>query len=219
MTHDTAGDEAPAGPARQLAAAITPLLSATATFKLHPDGQVSDVRLEENVGEPNDAKSPAAEAFSRFLTREGALELSGAAHLALPPQPVSQGARWNRQSDVQTAAGLFQRTNTYELIGEEDRDGRRLAKIEFTATLAPRDEDPKPLLPGEPERPPAARIDQQSGKGAIFFDVAQGYPVEATVEQQLTFVSPSGTQKVRQQAASELKIRISKIPPNAGGEP
>ena len=85
--------------------------------------------------QPNEPESPAAAAFARFLTRDGALELSGVAYLALPSQPVSKGDRWERTREVRTAAGPFQRKTVFELAGEEQREGRQLARISFTWKL------------------------------------------------------------------------------------
>ncbi len=204
--------------ARQLAAAVAPLMSAKAEFRVFPDARVADVRLTDRPERPNDPESPAAATFARFLTREGALELSGVAHFALPPQPVSKGDRWERTREVRTAAGPFQRKTVFELTGEEQHDGRRLARISFTWKLEPR-ADPEPALPGErePPPPPTTRIERQENRGVIWFDVPRGRPVEAAVEQRLTFVSSTGDKQVRQQTASEMKVRITKLPPEVDG--
>jgi hypothetical protein len=109
LVFDSASADPPAGPARQIAAAAGPLRKSRVTWRMDAGGRVTELRLLEDAGAPVEAAGPLAEAFARFLTREGAVELSGLSHIALPEKSVGVGDRWQRSSEMRTTAGAFRR--------------------------------------------------------------------------------------------------------------
>jgi hypothetical protein len=211
LVFDSASGEAPAGPARQIAAAAGPLLKSRAAWRMDARGRITELRLLEDAGAPAEAAGPLAEAFARFLTREGALELSGLSHIALPEKPVGVGDRWQRSSEMRTTAGAFRRETTYELARQAAGDSQLPAKVTFRWTLQPVDQA-EPELPGQPEREPATRIEKQDNHGTFLFDTVEGHLVEATVQQRTTLTSQSGDDAVSQQVASELKMHVTRLP-------
>lgn len=212
VVYDSAANETAAGPAKQLAAAVDPLLKTGATMKISPTGQVTDVRLSENAEALPKKNTGAAQAFSRFFTQAGVVELTGLTQLALPERPVAVGDRWDRAGETETGLGSFARKTTYERIDDETRDNRKLARISLTGTLTPV-EPSEPRLPGEPDRPAAVRIEEQDIRGTILFDKAAGHPVEAVFQQRLTIAGKADNQDVTQQVASDVRVRITKLPP------
>ncbi len=212
VVYDSAANEPATGLAKQLAAAVDPLLKTDATIKISPTGQVTDVRLSENAEALPKRNTVAAQAFSQFFTEAGAVELTGLTQLALPERPAAVGDRWDRAGETETDLGSFARNTTYERIADDTHDNRKLARISVAGSLTPV-EPSEPLLPGEPDPPPAVRIEEQDIRGTILFDTAAGHPVEAVFQQRLTITGTADNQEVTQQLASDVKVRITKLPP------
>jgi hypothetical protein len=172
-------------------------------------GRISELQLD--AAAPAGAAGPMAEAFSQFLTREGALQLSGLSHIALPDKPVGVGDRWQWHGDTRTTAAAFRRETTYELAGENPGDSQMPAKVTFRWTLQPVD-NASPELPGQAEPEPAIRIERQDNQGTFLFDSGQGHLKQATARQNISFTSRCGDDTVSQQVVSELKMQVTRLP-------
>jgi hypothetical protein len=210
LVYDSGADEPPAPAAKPLADVLQPLLAVRARHRLTARGETVETRLLGGETAESPPRSKGTQQFSQFLTAAGLRELSGAAFLALPAEPVRLQGSWSVARPAQIPAGKFDRQITYRLAGEEVRDGVGLTRIDLSWTLKPAVEKPTPLL-GDAPTGPGLRITKQDNEGVILFAAKAGYPVEIRLRQDLQFDAGLGEGATPPRVVSETKVRFTRL--------
>lgn len=133
VEYDSSAATKPTGRARDLAAAVAPLLNASLELEMNARGEITSAKL---AGPPTDkaatsAGTPDLSAFSS----ESIQQLLKQPLLVLPEKPVQLGAEWTSHNELATSLGPASQTTTYRYRGPVEEDGVKLEKIDQSSTL------------------------------------------------------------------------------------
>jgi hypothetical protein len=114
VTYDSADKSRPLGPAREVAAAIAPLLSAEILLEMNPRGEVLSAKPANEAAE----KLLAAQSDPDTLGSNDAIQqLLRQSLIVLPEKAVAEGDTWTTTTDISSALGNGKQTTTYSLAG------------------------------------------------------------------------------------------------------
>ncbi len=178
--------------AREIGAAVKPLIGRTFSLVMSDRGAIRDVKLAA-ADQPADAPATAA-GIESFFSIEGISRVLRQSVVELPEQPVETGATWESTSEIESALGVLQQTNVYSYAGPEERDGRAVEKIGVESTLQADQEG----------RRSKTTIKAQSQTGELWFDRQAGRLVGSQFEQQLTTQRPYRDTRIEVRSTSKL---------------
>lgn len=136
VMYDSRDKARPSGQARQVADAAKPLIGAEILITMDRRGQVLETAPANAAAEKLFASASAGE--SGVFSRQSLQTLLRQPLAILPEKPVAAGDKWSAEPrEIATAAGKFQQTTEYRFAGQAEDEGKKLEKIELTATLAP----------------------------------------------------------------------------------
>lgn len=175
---DTAAQKQPVGPARQLAATLSPLVGRKLTIAMTERGEVLD---NDPAGKPQDAPKAAPAKLSPSgtpppVSADKIRRLSGHTLVVLPEQAVETGDTWTAKSDIAGPLGVIQQEVKYTYKGPQERGGKMLEQIDFVAQFMP---------PAADKISSNLTVKEQVHSGSVFFDNAAGRVVEAEQSQKL----------------------------------
>jgi hypothetical protein len=140
VTFDSKDDKLPEGADDSSIEALRAGVNQPVYLTLDPRGKVLDVRLSEEFAQKI-KQSPQYGPLAAVFSRDNLKQMASMNTIELPAEPVHRGTTWQQESLLtDPIAGKQKLTTTYRYDGMEDHDGRRLAKISATATIAPADE-------------------------------------------------------------------------------
>lgn len=191
--------------ASRLAAGLGPWADRSVLFWLNERGDV-DQMIDPPAGKPPLPLTPAGQSEAPTATdfRSFAEVFYG---FCVPGKPVSVGDKWTRAFSVKREPyGTIEGTIEFVLRGVETRDGRRVARVEFSAPLK--------LVPTtQPARPGADEkhydVKTATYEGWSEFDVDAGMPLAAEAREELKFdlimtaAAPAKPNKATSQASSQ----------------
>ncbi len=224
LRYDSAGPPADQPP--DLARALGLLLNADIRLTVGGDGTVTaasglDAIWDEAARRRLLTDAAAAQMKRRLGDAAVAAIFRGGAGL-LPGKAVVIGETWTREADLPVGAGRLPYRAACTLDSVVERDGRRLARVTFTAEAAlagPADW----TAAGVTARLTSFRIRQEDGE--LLFDVATGLVARTTYKQtanmDLTVTSPDGQQlplKINQLLRATVTAR-RQAAESAGGTP
>ena len=177
VTFDSADKSRPSGPAREVAAAIAPLLSAEILLEMNPRGEVLSAKPANESAE----KLLAAQSDPDTLGSKDAIQqLLKQSLIVLPENAVAEGSTWTTTTEISSTLGKGQQTTTYSLAGLVEQDGMSLQKITSTSKLD--------LTPSTAKD--AAIVKEHAQSGAVLFSTDQGRVISAEQEQKLITERP-----------------------------
>lgn len=157
------------------------LLKAGATMTMSPRGEVSKLEV------PEELKKTLA-AGGQGLSEDSIKQMSDVG--ILPDGPVEIGATWNHQADVKMPmVGTMKIDATYTYKGPEDRDGKKLQRIDMAMKMT---------LEPDPNAQAAPNLKSQEGSGEIYFDNEKGQIAESTTKQKMVLEVKVQNQAIEQ---------------------
>lgn len=195
VSYDSADAGQPTGAARDLAAALAPLVDPESSIVLtmNERGEVLSVELSpklKSMETGNQAREKAAGAGLETLLKQPLV--------TLPQQPVDAGGQWKVERELNTPAGKYAQTTTYTFDGEKKFQGKSAAAIAFDSTL-------KPLQPGK------AKLKEQSQSGTVYFDAGAGRMVASEQQQRIITETPYRDATITVEVVSEVKRTLGGV--------
>jgi hypothetical protein len=178
VTYDSADKSRPTGQAREVAAAVAPLLAAEILLEMNPRGEVLSAKPANEAAEKLLAAESASE--SSLVSKDAIQQLLRQSLIVLPEKAVAEGNTWTTTTDIASAIGKGKQETTYRLAGVVEQEGTSLQKIESTSKLD--------LMPSTAKDAPTIKEHKQSG--VVTFSVDQSRVVSASQEQSLTTERP-----------------------------
>ena len=201
VQYDTAQQTKPTGSAKDIAAALEPLLGARLEITMNDRGEI----LAAKPVKAADAAAPDA-AATTLVSNDSIQQLLRQPLAVLPEQPLNKGDSWSTTSQLTTSLGPATQTTTYRYAGPTDVEGTKLEQITVTAALK--------VTPS-----PAAKITvkEHQQSGAVLFDAAAGRVVSAEQKQKLVTERPyrETTIVVTLDSTQETKVAPAKESPAA----
>jgi hypothetical protein len=175
--YDSQAEKAPEGP---IAASLVPLLKALVgaqfAFKISPQGELTDIRVPEQVTKALREAGPAGGAAGMF-SEDGLKNMIAESSLALPKDDLAKGKSWTRQTKIPTPpVGSMTLDKTYTYDGPDPAAGSGVDKVSLDTKIGIE------LAPGAPSD---FKITSQEGKGTFLFDTAAGRIVNSTVTEKV----------------------------------
>jgi hypothetical protein len=177
VAYDSAEKARPTGLARDVAAAVAPLLSAEILLEMNPRGEVQSAKPANEAAE----KLLAAQSDPDALGSKDAIQkLLRQSLIVLPEKAVAEGDTWTTTTEISSALGKGEQKTSYTLAGAIEQDGATLQKIESTSKLD--------LMPSTAKD--ATTIKEHAQSGVILFSTDQGRVVSSEQSQKLITERP-----------------------------
>ena len=172
VAYDSAKAEKPTGSAKDLAAALAPLLAAKVEITMNDRGEVLDAKSTETAP----ANPPAA---NTSLSKETIQQLLKQPLAVLPEAAKTINDTWTGESQLKTSLGPAKQTTTYKYVGPVELEGQKLEKIDSEAKLQLNSPAGTKLT-----------VKSQSQTGEVWFDPAAGRVARAKQHQKLVTERP-----------------------------
>jgi hypothetical protein len=196
-------DNSPTG--KILGGVVGAMAAMDMTFTMGPTGEMKDTKVSEEATKKL-ADLPGADKFAEFMSPEALSKMANGG-VFLPKEAVEKGKSWKQQTDAKTPFGKMTGDMTYTYEGEEQKDGRTLAKIAVKPVLK---------VEADPDAQVQLSIKEQDGKGHVYFDSQAGRIVETVNESKMVMaVEVNGmtiNQSITQNTSLKLKGREDKSP-------
>ncbi len=183
----------PKEPQGLIAATLVPLfkalIGARFTFKMSPQGVLSDVKVPEELTRALQAAGPAGGGASIF-SEEGLKNMIVESSLTLPEDDRKT---WTRQVKITSPFGTTTLDKTYTNQGP-DPTAANVVKIELVTKVD---------LPPQPEGGIPFKVKEQERKGTFDFDTAAGRVIRSEVTERLeTVTTINNVEVVRRNTAT-----------------
>ncbi len=202
--YDSKAEKEPEGP---IAAGIVPLLKALVgaqfSFKMSPQGELSDVRVPEGVAKAlREAGAGAAGggAGAGPFSEEGLKNMIVQSSLALPKEDLTKGATWTRTTKAPTPPiGTLVIDKTYGYEGPDEQAGGHVEKIGLVSKI-----DLEPA----PDSKITAKIKSHEGKGSFDFDNDAGRVIRSHVTEKMEMVMNIMNTDVKQNIDTTTDMKL-----------
>jgi hypothetical protein len=203
IQYDSAATERPRGPARDIAAAVKPLVGTTSTLTMNPRGEILSAQLSPDTEEALEELKDSEQVLHLF-SAEGLSEVLRQVMPMLPAEPVTAGQTWEVAHKTTLAAGVVAQTTQLTYRGPEEKDGRTLQRIDQTATS-------KLQPPPEAAEAGAKKITvkEQKLSGTVWFDSQAGRFDSGALTQELVTESPYRDETITVRLTSELTFTVT----------
>jgi hypothetical protein len=202
IEYDSKDNKVPEGQAAALASSKS-LVGAEITFKINGLGEVTDVKLPEQILEAIRSVPAGGTPQQQPFTEDGIKKMIvQSITLPLPEEPVSKGQSWHpKKNEVANPAGLVViLDDTYTYRGPETYKGRQLERIDLS-----RKSDIK-LKEGSPIQ---LKVNSDEAKGTHYFDNVKGHLFESTLTQKQDLTITAQNQEMRQ--ANDITVGMKLI--------
>jgi hypothetical protein len=180
VEYDSAVKSRPAGQARDIAAAVAPLLNAEIELQMTPRGEITSAAPANEAAEKLLAGDAEA-AGSSLISKQAIQQLLRQSLVTLPEKAVADGDTWTATNEIDSALGKGQQKTTYTFAGMVEEQGENLARIDMVAKL---DLAPPAAASGKPT------IKEHTQSGKVLFLTEEGRVVSAEQEQTLITERP-----------------------------
>ena len=168
-------DENSAPGSEEMAKTFRAMVGQPFVLNVTPLGKVTDFKAPPGMLEQL-KNSPMKEASAMF-SEEGLKQLLGQIMMQLPAEAVSVGKTWDNTAEIKNPQnGNMVTTTHYSFAGPEERNGKKLDKIDVTV-------DVKIEGAGEASQ---IKVKDNKGVGAVYWDNTAGRPVESTIDSKMT---------------------------------
>lgn len=202
VQYDTAQAAKPVGSAKDIAAALAPLIAAKLEVTMSDRGEV----LGAKPVQPAAAAGPSAGQPPLF-SKDAIQQLLKQPLVVLPDAPVSPGTKWPIKTELTTALGKATQTTEYQFKGPVQEGGQKLDQIAFTAALEIADNAAAKI-----------KLKKQEQSGKIRFDSAAGRVVSAEQEQTLVTERPYRETMIVVSLATKQKTTVTPTKQVEGGQ-
>jgi len=200
VEYDSKDGKLPEGPIGQL---LGPLLKALAgaqiTLKMNGRGEVTDVKIPEQVL----AAMPGGAAGGGMFTEDGLKKTIMQSTLTLPQEAVSRGKNWHQKSEIQTpGAGMTMVIdNAYTYQGTDTQAGGKVDRIDVAVNTDIKNAEGSPYQ---------FKVKSQESKGTCLFDNEKGRLDESTVSQKLELVVTVMGKEILQSQETTSSMKLNK---------
>jgi hypothetical protein len=180
VTYDSADKSRPSGQAREVAAAVAPLMSAEILLEMSQRGEVLSVKPANEAAEKLLANGSDS-ADGSLVSKQAIQQLLRQSLVTLPERAVNDGDTWTTTVSIDSALGKGQQKTTFTYAGAAEEEGAKVAKIDVASKLdlaAPAASSNKPLV----------KDHQQTG--TVLFSTEQGRVVSGKQSQTLVTERP-----------------------------
>lgn len=185
VAYDSATKTTPVGAAKNVAAAVKPLLEEGAGIVITMDTRGDVLSAEPTTKLAALWKTSVQGATGEAKGQESAEELLKRSLVLLPEKALAPGdigkAKWTKEREVEIAIGKVKQSTTFVYAGEAEESGLKLDKIEFTSKLT--------LVPGG-AKGLKLTIKEQEQTGHALFSAEHGRVVSAVQTQHLVTEAP-----------------------------
>lgn len=188
-----------------VAPAFRKLIGSKVKYQTGPDGTVTKVDgVPQLMSKLNAGLSIQAQFMIRTLVSEDSIRGWNALHQNLPTNAVKAGDTWESTRDIPFGVARFVMTSTNTFKGWEQRNNKKVAKIETAGVITPKEGVQSAVTLGE-----GATI-----AGNAWYDPDLGVVTESDVTAQF---SVNVAQATGQATTSKLKTRTTSKLTDAGG--
>jgi hypothetical protein len=161
------------------ASAIVPLIKALVgaefSFKMSPMGELSDVKVPQQVSAV--IRDAGAEGRGpTMFTEDGLKNMIKESSLGLPKEDLAEGKGWTKQTSVPSPIGTMSLDKTFTYRGPDPQAGRGMEKITLQTRV---DIQPAKELGVD------VKIDSQEGIGRFLFNNVAGRVTESSVTEKI----------------------------------
>lgn len=163
---DTDDKGEPEGLIAAAAPVFRALIGPPIRMKLSARGEITDVKVSEELLQAIHSAGPAAAAAGNIGTEEGIKNLTIQTAFILPEEAVDKGKSWSKTVELGLQdAGKLVTTNTYTYDGPAEMDGKTLEAIGLEMVLE---------FKLNADAPTSVTVEDQSNTGKYYFDNAEG---------------------------------------------
>lgn len=198
--------------AAQLVPLLKTLVGAEFTFKMNPRGELSDIKIPDQVTEAVRKSNPGG--GDGVFSDDGLKNLITQSGLGLPEAALENGKTWSQQSKVPLPMmlGTLIMDKSYTLAGP---DPTAKGRVEISL-------DTKVSLQPSAEASVKMKIDRQTGTGVFLFDQERGRVVSSRVEDLLVMsltARDAPNQEIEQttKTVTEMKLNPATASKQPGG--
>ena len=201
--YDSADKEEPQGLAKQFSAAFGAILGVGSDFKLSPEGEVSDAKINEEAVEAL-KKNPLTAQAAGMFSKEGLKQMIGQLIAKFPKEGVKVGQTWTDTMNQDVAnLGKMKVAVKYTYEGTEITKDGKLEKISFTMKTEIGE------LKGLGGAKIKIKIKEQSGKGVVYFDNVRGRFDHSQLDQSMIMDVSLGGTTFEQKIDVSAKMRMT----------
>ncbi len=178
---------------KQLGGLLRPMINAKCTQKMAPTGEISEVKIPEDVlaaMRGNPLLPPGTESMMTDLIAK--------ASPAFPADAIKVGDTWVQEASTPNPVGEMKIKSTYTYRGpEKNASGKTLHKVDvemdmdFSSAAVP------------------LKITDQSTEGSLYFDNELGRLDNSTVKQSFTMEMEQGPVKIKQVVTQDTQMKFS----------
>jgi hypothetical protein len=166
-------------------------------MKVSPQGAVSDVKIPAAM--ITAMKKSSAAPMSELFTPEGIKQTASRVITPLPAGEVAVGKNWDVTIELKAPNVGKQITKTeYKLVGNEEQDGKQVAKIDVATNLK---------LVTDPGAELKLEVKNQESSGVVYFDKAAGRVVSSSLTDKMALTAELGGMKREQVVTSVVKLK------------
>lgn len=197
IEYDSSSKTAPEGEAAQaMSKVFSALVGRVTTISMDPQGQISDVKLPDNLLAQL-AELPEASQGDGVMSEKGLKEMITRIGLAFPGKPLSVGDHWDKTLTTDLPFGKQKVTTTYQYAATNS-DG--MEKITTTTRTA---------IDADPNFPYQIAVKDNVGSGEILFDGARGRIQSVSSTQKMTLEIVMGEESVQQSVEQTMTMRLA----------
>lgn len=208
ITYDSATKAAPLGTAKDVAAAVAPLLAEGSALIVTMDTRGEVLSAEPSAKLAELWKSPSKKKSSEPGGSQSTQELLRRSLVLLPEKPVEvtdgAKAKWTKDREIEMPIGTVKQATEFVYAGEAEEGGQKVDRIDFTSNLT--------LVPGG-AKSLKLTLKEQKQTGHAVFSAEQGRVLSAEQTQKLVTEAPYRETKITVAVESTVKTQISPVKP------
>jgi hypothetical protein len=193
----------------QLAGIYGPLIGATLTATIAPNGAVRSLEGMAKLKESMQAVQQMAASVGLGgvdLMSDETMKATYQNFASLPDKPVKPGDTWKSQVTVPNPIGAQTVSSTFTMKGIEQLDGREVVRIGVVQSIK--------TAPGGTMGPMSVQVGDATGEGDVLFSAKLGRLERCTIEvampMTMSMAAPDGT-SITLQAASKTKTTVQLV--------
>lgn len=200
FAYDSKAEKVPEG---TIAAALVPTLKALVgaqfQFKVNPQGELSDVKIPEQVVQALRDAGPATSGSSSTFSEEGLKNMIIQSSLEVPGEDIAKGKTWSKQTKVPSPPiGTMTLDKTFTYLGP-DPGSANIEKIGLATKIG---------VEPQPDSNVKFEIDAQEAKGDFSFDNAAGRVVNSEVHEKMETTATVMNQKIQQVVDTTTTMKL-----------
>ena len=173
ITFDSGSKIKPTGLAKDVAERLIPLIGKEFTVGMTTRGEITDVKLSEELEEAIEDAAGAKEARADLFSKQGITDLMKQFAIKLPEKAVAKGAKWATKHKTSLPIGKLQLENKFTYQGASVVAGRSVLQIGLAS-------DVKVATPAK-----RTKLKKFENRGTIQFDEIRGRLAKATSKQSI----------------------------------